>query len=177
MANQKRFNEYLVENNIAKIRLKYKSEWLWATIDFEDLQRLVDFGYRWYARYDHHIKGFYAQCNVYDNSKHKVISLYQFILNHFDGIQVDHINNDSLDNRKSNLRLASSSDNGKNRKNKNVNNKSGYRNVSTIKGQYVVQLQIDGKNTVLGKFDDVDIAGKFAEAMREKYYGEFAGNS
>jgi hypothetical protein len=27
------------------------------------------------------------------------------------------------------------------------------------------------------KFKDVDEAGRFAEAMRKKYYGEFAGNN
>jgi hypothetical protein len=53
----------------------------------------------------------------------------------------------------------------------------GYRNVSLIKGKWVVQLQIDGKNTKLGSFDDVHEAGKFAEEMRQKYYGEFAGKN
>ena len=42
-----------------------------------------------------------------------------------------------------------------------------------------VNYQIDGKNTHLGRFDyeDLDKAGKFAEEMRQKYYGEFAGNN
>ena len=33
------------------------------------------------------------------------------------------------------------------------------------------------KNTCLGKFpkDQLEDAGKFAEEMRKKYYGEFAG--
>jgi hypothetical protein len=42
---------------------------------------------------------------------------------------------------------------------------------------WVVQLQIEGKNERLGKFKDVHEAGKFAEEMRQKYYGEFAGKS
>lgn len=42
-----------------------------------------------------------------------------------------------------------------------------------------MQLQVDGKNTCLGRFayEDLDKAGKFAEEMRQKYYGEFAGVS
>lgn len=42
-----------------------------------------------------------------------------------------------------------------------------------------MQLQINKKNTVLGKFDyeDLDKAGQFAEEMRQKYYGEFAGSN
>ena len=44
---------------------------------------------------------------------------------------------------------------------------------------WVVQLQINKKNTVLGKFpkDQLEEAGKFAEQMRQKYYGKFAGNN
>ena len=36
---------------------------------------------------------------------------------------------------------------------------------------------INGKNTPLGKFDDVDEAGVFAEKMRQKYYKDFAGEN
>jgi hypothetical protein len=36
---------------------------------------------------------------------------------------------------------------------------------------------INGKNTVLGKFSDVHEAGKFAEEMRQKHYGDYAGES
>ena len=93
------------------------------------------------------------------------------------GKDVDHENNDTLDNRKSNMRVVEESNNSKNRKSRNRNNKSGYRNVSLIKGKWVVQLQIDGKNKRLGSFDDVHEAGKFAEEMRQKYYGEFAGKN
>lgn len=42
---------------------------------------------------------------------------------------------------------------------------------------WVVQLHINNKNERLGYFDNVDEAGKFAEKMRQKYYGEFAGLS
>jgi hypothetical protein len=36
---------------------------------------------------------------------------------------------------------------------------------------------INGKNTILGKFNDVDEAGNFAKEMRKKYYKDFAGNN
>ncbi len=90
---------------------------------------------------------------------------------------IDHKNHNGLDNRKENLRLVDRSKNAKHRDGKNKNNKSGYRNVCWIKGKWVVQLQIDGKNTRLGSFVDVNEAGRFAEKMREKYYGEFKGAS
>jgi hypothetical protein len=42
-----------------------------------------------------------------------------------------------------------------------------------------VQLQVNGKNTHLGRFkkDQLEEAGKFAEEMRQKYYGVFAGSN
>lgn len=95
--------------------------------------------------------------------------------------KVDHINHNTLDNRKCNLRLTEQNQNLKNRNSKNTNNQTGYRNVSYIKSckglPYWVQLMINGKNTVLGKFADVDDAGSYAELMRQRYYGEFAGKS
>ena len=44
---------------------------------------------------------------------------------------------------------------------------------------WIVQLSINKKNTCLGKFeyDELDKAGQFAEEMRQKYYGEFAGKN
>lgn len=44
---------------------------------------------------------------------------------------------------------------------------------------WVVQLSINGKNTRIAKFpkEQLEEAGKFAEKMRHKYYGEYAGKS
>lgn len=100
---------------------------------------------------------------------------------HDPNIFVDHIDGDTLNNRRSNLRLAVPQGNSFNRKMRNINNKTGYRNVIFDKRKndkpYVVQLQINGKNKRLGSFNDVDEAGEFAKQMREKHYGEFAGSN
>lgn len=95
--------------------------------------------------------------------------------NKISGVLVDHRNYDTLDNRKENLRIVQSQANTRNRSGRNSNNKSGYRNVCLVKGKWIVQLQINGRNTKLGSFDDVHKAGAFAKEMRNKYYGEFAG--
>ena len=94
---------------------------------------------------------------------------------------MDHINHNTLDNRKENLRISEVLENSRHRKGKNKNNTTGYRNVLYIKSNtkhpYIVRLQINGKGVQLGKFADVHEAGTFAEEMRQKYYGEFAGDS
>jgi len=179
-----KFNDYIIEDNITKIIMTNKNnEKIITIIDTEDLERVKSFGVRWCAKRDKHNKLYYAMGTKWEivNDEPKLITycLNILLVNGKKGYHVDHINNDSLDNRKENLRIATVSNNTRNRKSKNSNNSSGYRNVCWIKskGQWVVQLHIDGKNKRLGYFNDVHEAGKFAEEMRKKYYKEFAGKS
>ena len=178
---RKKGNNYVVdeENGIVRIELNRRNaENLWTIIDLEDLEKVINFPYTWFAKYNHTNNEYYVVASVYhpELQQSRPIFLHQFLMN-ANGKDVDHENNDTLDNRKSNMRVVEESNNSKNRKGRNRNNKSGYRNVSLIKGKWVVQLQIDGKNKKLGAFDDVHEAGKFAEEMRKKYYGEFAGKN
>ena len=183
---KKKGNNYIIdkENNIAKIELRRRNkESLWATIDLDDLQRVViDFGYAWFTDYNEVRDLFYVKSCIYTGDKtksnHKCVLLHKYILNYFGNKKVDHINHDTLDNRKCNLRIIENKLNTKNRKGKNSNNKSGYRNVSWIGEKWTVQLQINGINTALARFpkEQLKEAGEFAELMRQKYYGEFAGN-
>lgn len=180
---KKKGNNYVVdeENGIARIELHRRDEEsLWTIIDLEDLERVINHPYTWFAIYDDDIKNYYAKSSVYNpNTKlSKPLPLHQYIMN-ANGNIVDHKNSNTLDNRKSNLRVVPDCNNSMNRKSRNKNNTSGYRNVSWNKNdkKWVVQMQIDKKNTLLGKFDDVHEAGKFAEEMRKKYYGEFAGKN
>lgn len=151
-------------------------------VDLEDWDRVRKHKYKWNVEYIHGIP--YVTSCIYkgimnNKPKYSIILLHRFILKLSNKKQnkVDHINHNGLDNRKSNLRIISNENNLKNRKGKNKNNTSGYRNVSWCKSskKWIVQLQINGKNKVLGRFDDVHEAGKFATKMRKKYYGEYAG--
>ena len=182
---KKKGNNYIIdeENGIAKIELnRRKEENLWAIIDLEDLDRVLSIPYTWFAKYDEDIDNFYAvtSWHIPNSNKSKPVHLHQFIMN-ANGKIVDHENHDTLDDRKENLRVIADSNNSRNRKSRNKNNKSGYRNVCWDKREnvWLVQLQIDGKCKRIGKFpkDQLEEAGKFAEEMRKKYYGEFAGSN
>lgn len=182
---KKKGNNYIIdeENGIAKIELNRKNdENLWAIIDLEDLDRVINFPYTWFARYHKNIDGYYAAVSMYlpELQRATPVYLHQFIMGETENF-VDHINHNTLDDRKSNLREITVGQNSRYRENRNRNNKSGYRNVSWSKSEkkWLVQLQINKKNTVLGKFEceDLDKAGKFAEEMRQKHYGEFAGGN
>ena len=186
---KKKGNNYIIdkENNLVRIELKRRNgkESLWTIIDLDDLEKVINFPYTWYAKLSPNNNCYYAfaseHLGVRENGtqKKRIVALHQFVLD-TDKI-VDHIEHDTLDNRKSKLRIIDNKHNLRNRKGRNNNNKSGYRNVSWSNGEqkWIVQLQVNGKNTCLGKFpkDQLEEAGKFAEEMRKKYYGEFAGAS
>lgn len=180
---EKDFNKYMIVDNYAVVYLENKNNEVYETlVDLDDLQRLINLNASWHLRWDEDSKLYYAKTTKYIKDKDdkrkqaKTLQLHNYILKTSDYTIVDHINHNTLDNRKENLRIISQSNNLRNRKGSNSNNKSGYRNVSWRYNCWVVQLMVDGKNTILGKFDDVHEAGNFAEEMREKYYGEFAGN-
>jgi hypothetical protein len=157
-----------------------------ALIDTTDLDIVLGFKYKWCTSYCEHTNSYYACATIYQGiingkPKYTSIRLSTYLINHpyIIGKTADHKNSDTLDYRRKNLRLIEDEDNSKNRKSKNSNNKSGYRNVCwcNTTQKWIVQLQINGKNKVLGRFDDVHEAGAFAELMRQKYYGEYAGRS
>lgn len=109
-----------------------------------------------------------------------IVYLNRWILNqsqHNRQIVVDHINHNTLDNRKENMRITYIANNNRNKNGRNKNNKSGYRNVfwDSSKSKWSVHLCKDYHNIHVGDYDDVDEAGKAAEEARQKYYGEFAG--
>ena len=151
-----------------------------AYVDAYGLSKIIDYEYKWVPSYNKKVKSYYARAVEYVSGSKigKPVYMHRMICGATDcHIKVDHINHDTLNNRMNNFRVTDNSSNSRNRKGKNSNNKSGYRNVCWIYNKWVVQLMIDGKNTTLGKFDDVHEAGLFAEEMRKKYYGEYAGNS
>lgn len=179
---KKNFNEYKILNNDVVLFLPRRSgEILEACIDLDEFQKVKDFEYRWHTKLSEYSNTYYAVATKYlgyinNKPKYKPIYLHQLILDYDPKIfSVDHKNKNGLDNRKQNLRLIDKKGNAVNRKRENKNSTSGYRNVSWIEGcgKWVVQLQIEGKNTKLGEFDDVDEAGRFAERMRQTYYKEY----
>ena len=182
--NKHEYN-YEINENIITIYFKRRSgEIVIGYIDLDDLDKFLEHHYKWGTTWRPSSKSYYSQCIIYKGTINGKASytgkyLHIFILGIEDSTRVDHINHNTMDNRKENLRPIRHKDNMKNRNGKNSNNSSGYRNVSKIGKWWCVQLQIDGKNTMLHKFplNKVHEAGYYAELMREKYYGEFAGVS
>ena len=72
--------------------------------DFEWLNR-----WKWYAQKNK--KKYYASRNTWDKGKHNHISMHRLIVNVAPHEQVDHIDNDGLNNTRKNLRICNNSQN------------------------------------------------------------------
>jgi hypothetical protein len=91
------------------------------------------------------------------------------------GIEIDHINGNKSDNRISNLRLATRSENCRNSKLSPLNT-SGSKGVSWNKARnkWTAQIKINGRQKHLGVFKNVEDAKSAYAIAAVASYGEFA---
>lgn len=87
------------------------------------------------------------------------VKIHRFIMNVSDPkIQVDHINGNTLDNRKCNLRLVSNKENSRNLHNHKVKSSHGYFGVSkdkreNLKKRWIAYIKKDYKLLFLGRYE------------------------
>lgn len=106
----------------------------------------------------------------------KVVYMHRLILdNHIkDNMEVDHINGNRLDNRKSNLRVCEHRDNLRNLGLKK-NNKSGYPGVRRMQnGKYRAVITVNYKQICIGTFPNFDAAVNARKLAEIEYFGEYA---
>lgn len=88
-----------------------------------------------------------------------------------DGMQIDHIDGNPLNNKIENLRLVTAEQNSLNRAYKGKT-----KNVSfcSENNKYKVSLKSSGKRIFFGYFEDFELASLVAEEARQKYHGIYA---
>lgn len=140
-------------------------------MDDEDFESLSQ--YKWYFM----SKGYAFTQSKQKNKIRHSIYMHRQIMGFPEGLQVDHINGNKLDNRKCNLRLATNSQNHCNR-GKQSNNTSGYKGVFWHKRtqKWVARIGLNRKGISLGLYADPKDASAAYLAASAKYHGEFKFN-
>lgn len=130
--------------------------------DKEDYDKIKD--YCWFFNNDY---------VVAHGENHKTIYLHKLIIP--SEMEVDHIQHNKYDNRKSMLRIATDSQNAIN-KGVRSNNTSGTTGVSKIKrlNKWQVNITINGNTKYLGIFDSFDDAVVARKEAEEKYFGSWS---
>jgi hypothetical protein len=86
-----------------------------------------------------------------------------------DGRSVDHINGDGLDNRRANLRVATTAENAQNQGSRGGS--STYRGVTwdRARGKWMARAMLDGRHKTIGRFDSELEAAEAAAAFRREH--------
>ena len=137
----------------------------YALVDDEDFEVL--------SKHKWHFDGMYARRHDYPTGER--IRLHRAILEPKFNEEIDHINRNKLDNRRSNLRIVDASQNRMNRPLQS-NNKSGFRGVSWLvsRKRWVARIKFYNKIKVLKYTKDKTEAARIYNEAALKYHGEFA---
>lgn len=145
-----------------------------ALVDDSDYEYLNQ--WRWYALFNACANGFYAVRSSRTNDKRKTILMHRDIMGISDPkMQVDHINHDTLNNQRNNIRIATCSENNANRK-PGKNSSSKYKGVSWNKNanKWGASIEKMYKKVHLGYFiNEIDAALVYNKKATE-LFGEFA---
>jgi len=127
---------------------------------------------KWHARTGKGLS--YAARNVVEGGRRKTLLLHRLLIQAKPGEIVDHINGDTLDNRMSNLRIVTASENQRNRSGSRRDNlTSPYLGVSFNKpyGKFSSIIFENGRNRCLGYFDTAEEANVARLRAEKELYG------
>jgi len=165
-------NKITIDGNVAYIHLNDFHGFIIAKaiIDVEDIDKIV--GYKWFMRQDGRVVS-----NITASSDGKThVRLHNVIMNPNNGYIVDHINGDTLDNRKFQLRIVTEKQNSKNNTIQ-TNNTSGVTGVVLSQSNtWVPQIKKDRKMIRLGNEKSFDEAVKKRIKAEANYFKEYTRN-
>jgi hypothetical protein len=118
----------------------------------------------------------YMEINKSKVNPNRPRKFHRIVCSASDGLQVDHINGNKLDNRKSNLRVVTSMQNSWNLHKVSRLNKSGKTGVSwhNKSNQWRSRIVINRKRIELGLYSNLENAIKVRREAELLYYGDYA---
>jgi hypothetical protein len=146
---------------------------MFAIVDDEDF----DFISKWKWRASGGNRGHFYAARVertQDGLHIKAVNMHRVINNTPDGLVTDHINGNTLDNRRENLRASTFTQNSYNCP-RSKNNRSGYKGVSWDKNtnKWRAQMVVQGKKICLGYFANPKDASIVYENRAAIEHGDF----
>ena len=127
----------------------------------EDFDKIKD--HSWYLSNDK-----YVQTRI----NNKIVGIHRVIMDAPDGMCVDHIDHNTLNNRRENLRICTIQENNFNQVNRR-NSESGRIGVVPRNNKWLAQIGYNNSHIVLGTFEKKEDAIEARKAAEEKYFGEF----
>ncbi len=154
-------NEYEIHESFVIGKLKGGKTFI---IDLDDFDKIKNI--RWSLETGDYLAGY--------TESGKRVRMHRLIANCPKGSIVDHINHNTLDNRKSNLRICNSKENAKNHK-VNSKNKSGFSGVTYRKDnkKWRATITADYKIINLGCFNTKEEAIEARKRAEIKYFKDF----
>jgi hypothetical protein len=113
----------------------------------------------------------YARRMEYIDGRHVTIAMHREIIGAPREADVDHINGNPLDNRRSNLRIARASDNTHNASHKSIH---GYKGVVGAAGLFQARINAGKKTICLGTFPTARDAAVTVDSAARWLHGPFA---
>jgi|SRR6185436_7449146 len=165
----KRSNPVEIRDGFAVVFLKRQCEKLIleCLIDISDLSRVLSNGSRWHAQWNPCTKSFYAIGRPSPTEK-SMLGMHRLIMGFPAGMDIDHINHNTLDNRRTNLRSVPHHVNMLNRKSAPANSSSGIRGVRWTKGSWRADIESNKQKFHLGSFaSKEDAAAAFQAKFNE----------
>lgn len=126
-------------------------------ISLDDLHKVINFKakrggrLKWMAHDNHR-----GRWGIYVSATDRKTRLHRLIMDLTDPtLQIDHINGDTLDNRRENLRIVTPAENAKNVR-KRINNTSGYTGVwfNKNKNLWTAEIQLNNRKIHIGNYDE-----------------------
>ena len=151
----------------------------YALVDESDYEYLNQ--WKWFAQKDCRSGAFYAVREAFSQRygirrRQRAIRMHRQIAGDPEGMVVDHLDHNTLNNQRHNLRIATHSENSFNVRKSNAIKSSQYKGVSwwAAKNRWRVMIMAKGKSKYIGRFRSEEDAARAYNEAAIKMHGEFA---